>query len=555
MAIALITLRIGTATEIAASTYVLKDGEPGWDKTNRILKIGNNVDLWADLPSITGGGGGEGGPVNWADVLNKPTTFPPSAHSHAWTAITDKPTVFPPVDHTHSISQVTDLATELGALLDLVNSKPDNWTELADKPTVFPPSAHTHLWADTTDKPTDFPPSAHSHPISGVTGLQAELNQVPLSAWITPVDRGMYADEPVTAYWSTLVPTYAAMETITFSDAKISGIHNKASVITAAGNGWGINQNISGPGAGVASPWHAEFILNGTDMAIRAKPVSGFSFDYRVFINDQPIHDWQQMSSQTEVYLYLQLPTFKARKIRIEFGAKTYILSYYLPGSNDLYPTPRSAKQVAVIGDSYIAAGQVTGPQDGVVSASGFCGQLGLLTGWDVWVMGQAGTGYSTPAGATTGATQYGSAERMTYLANLPVLDLIIVFGGGNDYIFSIPTATVTADAAALYAAIATARPGTPVLVVGVEPRGANTDPEIQTMDAAIQAAADAAPNVIGFISMSRPSRWWAGTGHAITPNGTGSADIFVSDGTHLTRAGYTYITERIVSELKRIKV
>ena len=46
------------------------------------------------------------------------------------------------------------------------------WTTVLNKPTSFTPSAHTHLWADITDKPTEFTPVSHNHTISQVTGLQ-----------------------------------------------------------------------------------------------------------------------------------------------------------------------------------------------------------------------------------------------------------------------------------------------------------------------------------------------------------------------------------------------
>ena len=74
---------------------------------------------------------GQGGAstVEWTEVLNKPVSFPPSAHTHLWASITDKPT-------------------------------------------EFTPDAHVHTWADITDKPTEFTPVSHNHTISEVTDLQ-----------------------------------------------------------------------------------------------------------------------------------------------------------------------------------------------------------------------------------------------------------------------------------------------------------------------------------------------------------------------------------------------
>lgn len=47
-----------------------------------------------------------------------------------WDAVTGKPSTFPPSTHTHA------------------------WADITGKPATFAPSAHTHLWADITDRPT-----------------------------------------------------------------------------------------------------------------------------------------------------------------------------------------------------------------------------------------------------------------------------------------------------------------------------------------------------------------------------------------------------------------
>ena len=90
----------------------------------------------------------------WKNILEKPTTFPPSAHAHPWGDISSKPTTFPPAEHTHE-AQAVAVA----------------WADVTDKPTTFPPAEHTHeaqpvavTWTDVTDKPTTFPPAEHTHP-------------------------------------------------------------------------------------------------------------------------------------------------------------------------------------------------------------------------------------------------------------------------------------------------------------------------------------------------------------------------------------------------------
>ena len=177
--------------------------------------------------SYSGGGGegGEGGPVSWTQVRNKPTTFPPSshthplgdvnglqaaldakvgntdprlsdardpkAHTHSWASLTGKPGTFPPEGHGHTISDISGLQQ---ALEDAANSgtgggggdgSPVTWISILNKPSEFPPEAHTHLIrdvnglqgaldakvGDTDPRLTDArTPKSHTHYWSEVTG-------------------------------------------------------------------------------------------------------------------------------------------------------------------------------------------------------------------------------------------------------------------------------------------------------------------------------------------------------------------------------------------------
>lgn len=54
-----------------------------------------------------------------------------------------------------------------------------SWTDLTDKPTTFPPSAHSHAQSDVTGLSTALAGKAdtgHSHVIANVSGLQAALD-------------------------------------------------------------------------------------------------------------------------------------------------------------------------------------------------------------------------------------------------------------------------------------------------------------------------------------------------------------------------------------------
>lgn len=54
----LITIRKGSSTDWALSNPVLASGEPGYDTTNNILKIGNGSSTWSSLSPIGSGGSG-----------------------------------------------------------------------------------------------------------------------------------------------------------------------------------------------------------------------------------------------------------------------------------------------------------------------------------------------------------------------------------------------------------------------------------------------------------------------------------------------------------------
>lgn len=128
--------------------------------------------LWTDLPA----GGGEGGPVDWDDVDDKPTEFPPAEHEHPLTevvgledALADKA----PIEHEHDGYQPAG---------DYVT---DDDARLSDA----------------------RPPMPHEHPPGQVTGLAAALAARPTSMGITHVTAITRADydalttpDPTTLY-------------------------------------------------------------------------------------------------------------------------------------------------------------------------------------------------------------------------------------------------------------------------------------------------------------------------------------------------------------------
>ena len=160
-----IRLRLGRYIRRKILEWLLKDGIP-------YLRVGGNtVDISPNditLPSLTsdpslakgklwfrgdlgqlrfspdGSNVKQVYPAHWNDIQGKPSTYPPSAHTHSrseitdfwstpfWDNIPDKPSKFPPESHTHSRSEITDFWSS------------PFWDNIPDKPSTFPPSAHDH---------------------------------------------------------------------------------------------------------------------------------------------------------------------------------------------------------------------------------------------------------------------------------------------------------------------------------------------------------------------------------------------------------------------------
>ena len=118
-----IKFRRGTAAQWASANPVLTAGEMGLETDTRKFKFGTGSVQWNSLGYGIGVNDPAGMSVNWVNVLGKPETFPPSAHTHVKTEITD-------FAHVHPTSEITGLDTALSGKADVV---------------------HTHLIADITD--------------------------------------------------------------------------------------------------------------------------------------------------------------------------------------------------------------------------------------------------------------------------------------------------------------------------------------------------------------------------------------------------------------------
>ncbi len=95
-----IKLRRGTAAQWTSANPVLAAGEIGLETDTLRTKYGNGTSTWTALSYSVADASGTSS-VDWTSVLNKPSTFAPSAHTHVKTDITD-------FAHTHLLADITD---------------------------------------------------------------------------------------------------------------------------------------------------------------------------------------------------------------------------------------------------------------------------------------------------------------------------------------------------------------------------------------------------------------------------------------------------------------
>lgn len=132
-------------------------------------------------------GGGTADAVDWANVQDKPATFPPTAHSHKMEDITDAPAV----------------------------AKSGSYKDLTDKPTNFAPSSHTHTKTEVglgnVDNTSDV-----NKPISTATqdALDGKINTSALGQanGVAQLDEtGLVPSDQLPSYVDDVVEGYAVI--------------------------------------------------------------------------------------------------------------------------------------------------------------------------------------------------------------------------------------------------------------------------------------------------------------------------------------------------------
>ena len=106
--------RRGTYAEWAAANPILASGEPGYDITNKILKVGDGTTQFASLSGISGGGGGGGGGSStFTGLLDSPANYSASAGKYLMVNSAASAVEF------NTLDIIDDTTPQLGGDLDL----------------------------------------------------------------------------------------------------------------------------------------------------------------------------------------------------------------------------------------------------------------------------------------------------------------------------------------------------------------------------------------------------------------------------------------------------
>ena len=111
-----------------------------------------------EIDNLLKGLSGDIGAITWDTLIGKPSTFPPSSHTHTTASITglktalasksntdhNHDTVYSKLGHNHDERYYTE--SEMDSKIKTINDKIAyiNWQTLTGKPSTFPPSSHTH---------------------------------------------------------------------------------------------------------------------------------------------------------------------------------------------------------------------------------------------------------------------------------------------------------------------------------------------------------------------------------------------------------------------------
>ena len=330
----------------------------------------------------------------------------------------------------------------------------------------------------------------------------------------------------------------------------------KCAILNTAGadawrNYFGYSEDSSG------SPYYVEFDFYGTDLALRFRDNwGGGNAKTWTWIDGVPVTSYAEaMSANSQgvcLNWYLNFGSLGRRRVRVYFYFCDFA-GFNVHPTAIIQPVPSSEVKVGIYGDSWI------GGANGVLQPHTFLYTAALLLGWEPFIAGQGGTGYMCATGnPMLGA--FTDARRLGAMGAVTDLDYLIVEGSLNDDVNSDATpAQITAAATATYAALATSMPNTKLIVFGVQSIGTaagvgDSNADRIANNTAVKAAADAAPNVLGFVDMLG-EHWMTGSGYVGATTGDGAGDYLMASVYHPSQPGHDFLASRAATRIASILV
>ncbi len=279
-------------------------------------------------------------------------------------------------------------------------------------------------------------------------------------------------------------------------------------------------------------------------------------------VSGSPIDAINKGSGASRNWIVVTLP--QQRTVTVRFAGPLVFTGVHTPSADGAVIRAVSAPfTVGVVSDSFYEPCFA-----GRCMSRSAAPMLSSLTGFRVWNMAQAATGYINDGSGTYAAqtgdgrgypgnhtSPYGSTARISALRNAPI-DALLVNGTINDQ----PVWSPAQHRAALEKFlddVEAVRPDLPVVLVGLEPlyyaRRTWRLAHYSALTANFAGMVGRHPNVVGFIDpYTRP--WLTGTGYSGNPVGDGNQDKYVGkDGIHLNGDGQEYYQGRVVDELEEM--
>ena len=225
------------------------------------------------------GPAGAPGATNYTQLTNVPSTFPPSAHVHTIANVTGLQSALDGKQAAGSYATLVGGKVPESQLPPIVTT----WEGLTGKPSTFPPSAHSHAIGDVTGLQTaldgkqaagSYAASVHTHGISDVTGLQTALDGKASSSHTHTIANVTGLQSALDAKATPADVTSAVASVVNAAPASLDTLKELAD---ALGNDANFASTVTNAIAGKAAAVHTHVIsdVTGLQTALDGKQAAG----------------------------------------------------------------------------------------------------------------------------------------------------------------------------------------------------------------------------------------------------------------------------------------